>query len=85
MLQADWLFIIGAGGLFLLLGAGAIFWDWREQKAYYDAIVSRRDTREYLEHYPQRPQFGALKIGGWIALAIGFTMLIMGGVFWLWG
>jgi len=34
-----------------------------EEKCYYDAISRRTDVREYLEHQPQRPELGALKIG----------------------
>jgi hypothetical protein len=40
--------------------------------------------REFLEHEPERPEPGALKIGGWIAIAIGLPMMAMGGAFWLW-
>lgn len=85
MLIADYLILMGIGGLFLLLGLAAIIWGRREEKSYYDAISARPDAREYLEHWPLRPEPGALKIGGWIAIAIGVVMLILGGVFWLWG
>ena len=77
--------LMGMGGLFILLGLGAIIWDRREKKSYYDSITTRPDMREYLDHWPQRPEHGALKIGGWIAIAIGLLMLVMGGGFWLWG
>ena len=77
--------LIGMGGLFILLGLGAIIWGKSEEKSYYDSLSARRaDTREFLEHWPPRPQFGALKIGGWIAIAIGVVMIVMGGAFWLW-
>jgi len=84
MPQYDWLMLIGMGGLFVLLGIAAIIWGRREEKSYYDSLSTRTDTREFLEHWPQRPQFGALKIGGRIAIAIGGLMIIMGGAFWLW-
>ena len=73
------------GGVFILLALASFFWSRSEEKRYYDAISTRTDTREYLEHEPQRPEPGALKIGGWIAIAIGLLMLAMGGGFWLWG
>jgi len=76
---------MGMGGLFILLGLGAIIWGRSEEKSYYDSLSSRPDTREFLERWPHRPQFGALKIGGWIAVAIGVLMIVMGGAFWLWG
>jgi len=85
MPQHDWLVLMGMGGLFILLGLGAIIWGRSEEKSYYGSLSSRPDTREFLEHWPQRPQFGALKIGGWIAIAIGALMIVMGGAFWLWG
>lgn len=77
--------LIGMGGLFILLGLAAIIWGRSEEKSYYDSLSSRTDVREFLEHWPQRPQFGALKIGGWIAEAIGVLMAVLGGAFLLWG
>jgi len=85
MLQADWIILMVVGGVFILLGLGAIIWDRAEKKSYYDAISAHRDVREYLVHQPERPELGALGIGGWIAIAIGVVMLAMGGVFWCWG
>ena len=87
MPQNDWRVLMGIGGLFILLGLAAIVWGKREEKSYYDSLSAsaRPDTREFLERWPQRSQFGALKIGGWIAIAIGVLMIVMGGAFWLWG
>ena len=85
MLQADWFILMVGGGLFLLLGLVAIMWGRGEEKSYYNAISSRPDVREYLEHQPERPEPGALRIGGWIAIAIGLVMIAMGGAFWFWG
>lgn len=85
MLQTDWFLLMVGGGLFLLLGLLAIMRGRGEEKSYYNAISTRPDMREYLEHEPERPESGALKIGGWIAIAIGLAMLAMGGVFWFWG
>jgi len=36
-----------------------------------------------MEHWPQRPQPGALRVGGWIAIAIGVVMLAVGLALWL--
>ncbi len=85
MPQYDCFVLIGMGALFILLGLGAIIWGRREEKSYYDSLSTRTDTREFLEHWPQRPQFEALKIGGRIAIAIGVLMIVMSGAFWLWG
>ena len=85
MPQHDWFVLMGMGGVFILLGLGAIIWGRSEEKSYYDTISTRTDTREFLEHWPQRPQFEALKIGGLIAIAVGVLMIVMGGAFWLWG
>ncbi len=85
MLQADWFILVVAGGFFTLLGVVAIIWGRGEEKSYYDSLSTHIDMREYLEHQPERPEPGALKIGGWIAIAIGLVMLVMGGVFWIWG
>jgi len=85
MPHSDYFIVMGMGGVFILLGLAAIFWGKGEEKGYYDSVATRPDVREYLEHLPQRPEPGALKIGGWIAIAIGLLMVAMGGAFWLWG
>jgi len=85
MLQADWFILMVGGGLFLLLGVAGIIRGGGEEKSYYNAISRRPDMREYLEHKPERPEPGALRIGGWIAIAIGLVMIAMGAAFWFWG
>jgi len=84
MPHQDWVILMGLGGLFILLGLGAIIWGRREEKGYYDAISTRSDVREYVEHWPERPEPGALKVGGWIAVTIGVLMLAGGGGLLLW-
>ena len=84
MPHQDWVILMGLGGLFILLGLGAIIWGRREEKSYYDAISTRSDVREYVEHWPERPEPGALKVGGWIAITIGVLMLAGGGGLLLW-
>lgn len=84
MSQGDLSALLGTGGLFVLLGIAAIVWDRIEKKNYYDSLAGRADTREFLEGWPPRPQFGAIKIGGWIAIAVGILMAAIGGAFWLW-
>lgn len=83
MPQGDYFILMGLGGVFLLLGIGVYIWGRREQKNYDDSLATRNDLREFMEHWPPRPQPGALKIGGWIAIAIGLLILAAGGIFWL--
>jgi hypothetical protein len=78
MPNIDSFVLIGMGCLFVILGIAAIIWGKREERMYYDTLSTRPDTREFLDRWPQRPQFGALKIGGWIAIAIGLMMVIWG-------
>jgi hypothetical protein len=78
MPQIDSIVLIVMGSIFILLGLVAIIWGKKEEKSYFNNLSTRPDTREFMEHWPQRPQFGALKIGGWIAIAIGVLMLIWG-------
>ena len=81
----DYFILMGMGGLFVILGIASVFWGKREAKGYYDIMSTRSDVREFLEHEPERPEPGALRIGGWIAIAIGLLMVVMGGAFWLSG
>ena len=85
MPQYSLIILVGLGGLFVLLGIVAIIWGNREKKKYYDSVATHADLREFIEQQPRRPEPEALKTGGWIAIAIGLLMLIMGGSFWLWG
>ncbi len=85
MPNTDLIIVIGLGGLFILLGVGAFFWGRKEAEDYYKNISSHIDVREYIQHTPERPEPGGLKIGGIIAIIIGLVMLIMGGAFLLIG
>ena len=86
MPQADYFVLMGVGGGFLILGLIAILWGKREETSYFESMASRtNDLREFVSHWPPRPQPGALKIGGWIAGAIGLLVLLTGVVFWILG
>ena len=80
MPQVDSVVLMVMGGIFILLGIAAIIWGKKEEKTYYDTLSTRPDAREFVDRWPQRPQFGALKIGGWITITIGLLMLIWGFV-----
>ena len=80
MPQYDWIGLMVMGGLFILLGLAAIIWGRSEEKSYYNSLSTRTDTREFLEHWPPRPQHGALKIGGRIAVAVGAVIAVVGGI-----
>ena len=81
MPQQDYFILMGIGGLFIILGLAAVIWGKKEEQSYYDSIAARPgDAREFMDHWPPRLQPGALKVGGWIALSIGVTMLATGGI-----
>lgn len=81
----DVLIIFGVGVLFVILAVLALFWSRVEENRYYGSMLGRVDLREYISHWPPRVEAGALKIGGWIALAIGVILLAIGAYFWLKG
>ncbi len=84
MLVRDSLILIGAGGLFLIIGILVYVWGKREEERYYSEVAKRPgDTREFMERWPPRQQPGALKIGGVIAIALGAVLLVVGGIFCL--
>lgn len=83
MSDSDLLIVIILGGLFILIGAAFFLWGKNEEKEYYKAISTRSDVREYMEHTPERPEPGSLKIGGIIAFSLGLLMIILGSTFWL--
>jgi hypothetical protein len=80
----DFIILLGVGGLFVLLGIGAFFLGKNEEIKYYRSISSRPDSREFLEGWPKRSQFGSLQTGGWIAIIIGLLIIVIGVVFKFW-
>ncbi len=83
MLNGDSLILVGVGVVFIVLGLAGIFWGRHEERRYYDSLTTRSDLREFVSHWPERPQPGAIKVGGWIAFSLGFVMLVGGIVLWL--
>lgn len=70
--------ILALGGFFVLAGLVMLFLGSREEKGYYDALSGKRDLREFVTHNPERAEPGSVRTGGWIALAVGAVILIIG-------
>jgi len=77
------LLLVIMGGAFVVFGIAFYFWGKYEENRYYDNIVHRFDVREFIEHLPLRPEPGALRIGGIIAMVLGVLMLVGGGILFL--
>ena len=77
------LLLLIMGGCFVVIGIIFYFWGKYEENKYYNTIVHRFDVREYLERLPFRPEPGALRIGGIIAIVVGVIILVTGGVLWI--
>lgn len=73
------------GVVFIVLGLGTIIWGKREEKGYYNSLATRKDLREFFSRWPKRPEPGSLKVGGWIAIAVGAAVVITAGALWLTG
>jgi hypothetical protein len=76
---------MAVGGGFLVLGLAGILWGRHEEKSYFDALAARHDLREFMSHWPARPQPGAVRTGGWIAVAVGGLLVGVGFILWLIG
>ena len=74
--------VMSLGVFFMLTGVGTYLWGRREESAYYLALTSRIDVREFLEHSPFRPEPEALQIGGIICFVVGLTLFGMAFI-WL--
>ncbi len=83
MALQGWVIPVILGGVFVVLGLVAWFWGKREEKNYYDALTTREDLREFFSRWPGRPEPGALKAGGVIAIAVGAVIALIGGIFGL--
>ena len=84
-MEGEWSILAIVGAVFILLGIIAILWGRHEQKKLDEALTSHVDVREFVSHWPERPQPEALKIGGWIAVALGILMMIVGLIIWYTG
>lgn len=85
MTSGEYIIPMGIGGFFVLLGIILVALGRGEEKSYYDSLASRPDVREFMEHWPERPRVGAVKIGGWVSLAVGLVTIAISGALWLWG
>ena len=74
----DTIILMGAGGGFILLGIIGILWGRYEEKRLFDALAEKRDLREFSLNHVDSPQPGALRIGGWISIALGALLLLVG-------
>jgi len=82
MAQGDWYFLVIVGGVLVILGIIAMFWGIREEKKLFEELAAKPDLREFTLQHVESPQPGALKIGGWIAIAVGVIILAVGLVLW---
>ena len=82
MPEGKWFVLVIVGGVFLILGIIGILWGIREEKRIFEALSKKPDLREFSLRHVESPQPGALKIGGWIAIALGVLMVVAGIIFW---
>ena len=85
MEQGEWYILAIVGGVFLVLGVLGIYWGMHEEKRLFEALAAKPDLREFSLRHVESPQPGALKIGGWIAIALGVIMLVIGIILWRFG
>ena len=83
MPSGDYFILMGVGVGFIILGVVGILWGRHEEKSYFESLAKKSDLREFVSHWPERPQPGALKIGGWIAVSLGLILLVVGIIRWL--
>ncbi len=76
-----WFVFLGLSGFFILAGVVAVILGKIEERNYYASITSRPDLREFIERTPEQPEPGAVRVGGWIAIAIGLVIIGVGAAF----
>lgn len=78
MSSGETIILMAVGGGFILLGIITILWGRYEEKRLFDALAEKRDLREFSLKHVETPQPGALRIGGWISIALGALLLLVG-------
>jgi hypothetical protein len=76
--MSEWLIMIIAGLVFVVLGVAGLFWGIREEKRIFEELSKKPDLREFTQKHIETPQPGALKIGGRIAIILGALLVIVG-------
>lgn len=80
MPNIDSYIMMGMGGFFLILALVFFLWARGEERGLDYGLSRRRDLREFLTRWPMRVEPGALRVGGWILMAVGLVLVIVGGV-----
>jgi hypothetical protein len=70
------------GGVIFIFGIVLLLWGKKEEQRYYDNLATRFDLREFFSRWPPRPEPGALKTGGWIAMIVGIVTAGVGYLLW---
>lgn len=70
------------GGVIFFFGIILLIWGRKEEQRYYDSLTTRFDLREFFSRWPPRPEPGALKTGGWIAIIVGIVAAGVGYLLW---
>lgn len=71
--------VMGIGGFFFILGIISFLWSRGEERRLNHSLSQRPDLREFLTRWPTRIEPGALRVGGWILVAVGLVLIILGG------
>jgi multisubunit Na+/H+ antiporter MnhB subunit len=82
MEQSNWFVVVIVGAVFAVLGLAGIFWGIHEEKRLFEELAAKPDLREFSLKHVETPQPGALKIGGWIAIAVGIIVIALGIILW---
>ncbi|MEN8614821.1 hypothetical protein ABFB09_06020 [Dehalogenimonas sp. THU2] len=80
-MSGDNAIVLGLGAFFIVVGVVLLLFGSREEKGYYNALAGKRDLREFVTHNPVRPEPGSLRTGGWISVAIGVLVVVLGLLF----
>ena len=78
MSAGDTIILMSVGGGFVLLGIIGILWGRYEEKRLFNKLAEKPDLREFSLKHVDSPQPGALRTGGWIAIALGALLLLVG-------
>lgn len=77
----EWVWMMVVGAIFTVIGFILLISGRSEEKGYYDSLASKADMREFVSHQPERAEPGSLKVGAWIALAVGLLLVVLAIIF----
>ena len=84
--MAHWIILLILGGALIAFGGIFFVWAYLERRSDIDILAhneTNQDVKDLLDEGRISMGPKSLKVGGWLAVAVGVFLLILGTVLWI--